>query len=67
MVYTELDTMSNEGLGYFDPRPWHDDLPHRPKVWEDVKDGTNLWGFTPPKEFTAGTSGEALAIGGQPD
>ena len=22
-------------LGYFDPRPWHEDLPQRPKVWDD--------------------------------
>ena len=43
-VYTEAGYHVQRGaLGYFDPRPWHDDLPHRPKEWEDVPNGTNLW------------------------
>jgi len=32
-LYTELDQMKDEALGYFDPRPWHQDQPQRPKVW----------------------------------
>ena len=31
-------------LGYFDPRPWHQDRPQKPKVWP--KDTLrNYWGF----------------------
>ena len=42
--FCEMDQMKDEALGYFDPRPWHQDRPQRPKVW-----GTdtlrNYWGF----------------------
>jgi hypothetical protein len=27
--------MHDEELGYFEPRPWHQDRPQRPKVWGD--------------------------------
>ena len=44
--YIELDQMKDEELGYFDPRPWHRDLPQRPKVWEN---GTSqIWGMRKP-------------------
>jgi hypothetical protein len=35
--------MHDEELGFFEPRPWHQDRPQRPKVWGD---GTlsNWWG-----------------------
>ena len=43
-LYCEMDQMSNEALGYFDPRPWHQDRPQYPKVWP--KDTLrNYWGF----------------------
>jgi catechol-2,3-dioxygenase len=32
-VYTEMDIMPDEELGYFAPRPWHQDRPQYPKVW----------------------------------
>ena len=32
-MFTELDRMSSEESGCFDPRPWHKDRPQRPKVW----------------------------------
>ena len=42
--YCEMDQMKDEALGYFDPRPWHQDRPQRPKVWP--KDTMrNYWGF----------------------
>jgi catechol 2,3-dioxygenase-like lactoylglutathione lyase family enzyme len=42
-LFTELDQMKDEELGYFDPRPWHQDRPQRPKVWgPDTL--TNYWG-----------------------
>jgi len=41
--FTDLDQMHDEELGFFEPRPWHQDRPQRPKVWGD---GTlsNWWG-----------------------
>ena len=43
--YAELDQMKDETLGYFEPRPWHHDLPQRPKVWQkDARCG----GWGPP-------------------
>ena len=32
-LFAELDQMKDEALGYFDPRPWHEDRPQRPKQW----------------------------------
>jgi hypothetical protein len=39
-----MDQMKDEALGYFDPRPWHQDRPQRPKVWgpDTLR---NYWGF----------------------
>jgi catechol 2,3-dioxygenase-like lactoylglutathione lyase family enzyme len=43
-LYCEMDQMTNEALGYFDPRPWHQDRPQLPKTWPE---GTlrSYWGF----------------------
>jgi len=43
-LFCEMDQMKDEALGYFDPRPWHQDRPQRPKVWpkETLR---NYWGF----------------------
>jgi catechol 2,3-dioxygenase-like lactoylglutathione lyase family enzyme len=42
--FCEMDLLKDEALGYFDPRPWHQDRPQRPKVWprETLR---NYWGF----------------------
>lgn len=49
-MFTELDTMSNEENGYFDPRPWHKDSPQRPKVWDPAIVRTrNYWGLSKPE------------------
>jgi catechol-2,3-dioxygenase len=48
--FTELDRISQEELGYFDPRPYHRDNPQRPKVWKLGPD-TDIWGSPPPPEF----------------
>jgi catechol 2,3-dioxygenase-like lactoylglutathione lyase family enzyme len=42
-LFTEMDQMKDEELGYFDPRPWHQDRPQRPKVW-GPETLTNYWG-----------------------
>ncbi len=49
-LFCEMDQMKDETLGYFDPRPWHQDRPQRPKVWPK---GTlrNYWGFASEGTF----------------
>jgi catechol-2,3-dioxygenase len=43
-LYCEMDQMKDEALGFFDPRPWHQDRPQYPKTWP--KDTLrNYWGF----------------------
>jgi catechol 2,3-dioxygenase-like lactoylglutathione lyase family enzyme len=51
--YTELDRMTDEELGYFDPRPWHVDQPQRPKVW-DPASASLVWGPPPTPDFMRG-------------
>jgi catechol 2,3-dioxygenase-like lactoylglutathione lyase family enzyme len=43
-MYCEMDMMLCEELGYFEPRPWHQDRPQRPKVWPADTLRSN-WGF----------------------
>jgi catechol 2,3-dioxygenase-like lactoylglutathione lyase family enzyme len=42
--FAELDQMKDEELGYWEPRPWHEERPLRPKTWPK---GTlrSQWGF----------------------
>jgi catechol 2,3-dioxygenase-like lactoylglutathione lyase family enzyme len=49
-LYTELDKMSVEELGYFDPQPWHRDKPQFPKVWDPALP-SNVWGPPIPDGF----------------
>ena len=49
-MFTELDKMLDEKLGYFEPRPWHRDHPQVPKVWQTMP--TDLWGPPPTSEYT---------------
>ena len=58
----ELDRMSNEGLGYFDPRPYHEDRPQYPKAW-NPKDAARVWGtFPPPERLNVGISDAAAKL-----
>jgi catechol 2,3-dioxygenase-like lactoylglutathione lyase family enzyme len=43
-LFAEMDLMKDEELGYWEPRPWHEEKPLRPKVWGK---GTlrSAWGF----------------------
>jgi catechol-2,3-dioxygenase len=50
-LFTELDQMPDESLGYYAPRPWHRDNPQRPKVWQKGPQSANLWGPPPPDEM----------------
>ncbi len=43
-IYCEMDLMKDEALGYFEPRPWHEEFPLRPRMWpEDT--WRSAWGF----------------------
>src|SRR5262249_8904923 len=35
--FTDIDLTYDEELGYFEPRPWHQDRPQRPKVWATTR------------------------------
>ncbi len=48
-MFTELDKMLDEDLGYFEPRPWHRDHPQVPKVWKSFP--TDIWGSPPSAEY----------------
>ena len=41
--FCDMDQMFDEDLGFFEPRPWHQDRPQRPKVWSD-ETPSNWWG-----------------------
>ncbi|MGW3149512.1 VOC family protein [Streptomyces sp. NPDC001177] len=43
-LFTQLDTMTDEAKGYFEPRPWHTDFPQYPKTWEADLIAINSWG-----------------------
>lgn len=49
-LFHDLDRMTDEELGYFDPRPWHRDRPQRPKVWVGLP--RDVWGMPPSPECT---------------
>ncbi len=38
--YTDMDVYLSD-VGYFEPRPWHDHLPQRPRVWSP--ENMNAW------------------------
>ena len=46
-LFTQLDRMSDERQGYFDPRPWHEFQPQRPRVWTEAD--RRRGGLTPPR------------------
>jgi hypothetical protein len=50
-LFTELDQINDEELGYFEPRPWHKDRPQKPKVWAKDPSASNIWGIMPPSDF----------------
>ena len=41
--YAEMDQMKDEALGYYEPRPWHEDRPQRPKDWLGHNSPRNKW------------------------
>ncbi len=49
--FAELDQMLDEDLGFFDPRPWHEDQPQRPKVWTRSNRANAGWGPPPSADW----------------
>ncbi len=43
-LFTEMDQMKDETLGYFDPRPWHQEIPLYPKA-HGPETLRNYWGY----------------------
>ena len=43
-LFTQLDIMHDEAKGYWEPRPWHESYPLRPKTWEVDLATVNIWG-----------------------
>ena len=43
-IFTEMDQMKDEDLGYFDPRPWHQEFPLYPKL-HGPETLRNYWGY----------------------
>ncbi len=61
--FCEMDQMHDEELGFFEPRPWHQDRPQRPKVWGDDT-LSNWWGpmsHSPNRTNAAATKPSAAA------
>ena len=42
-LYAEMDQMLDEELGYFDPKPWHEFRPQRPRAWGPHDSPRNKW------------------------
>jgi catechol 2,3-dioxygenase-like lactoylglutathione lyase family enzyme len=42
-LYAELDQIKDETLGFYEPRPWHQEQPQRPRAWGD-EFSKNYWG-----------------------
>ncbi|MEZ5764431.1 MAG: VOC family protein [Xanthobacteraceae bacterium] len=42
-LYAEMDQMNDEELGYYEPKPWHEDRPQRPKDWLGQSAPRNKW------------------------
>lgn len=49
-LFTELDRMSDEALGYFDPKPWHANRPQYPRTWPK-NERRDIWGPQIPQDF----------------
>lgn len=49
-LFAQLDVI-DQRLGQFEPRPWHEDNPQRPKVWKPGPSSANSWGVPPPDNF----------------
>lgn len=54
-LFAEMDLMKDEELGYWEPRPWHEERPLRPKTWPK-ETWRSQWGFGSFGEFPGYTT-----------
>jgi catechol-2,3-dioxygenase len=47
-LFTEIDLIFDESDEHFEPRPWHEEFPQRPKVWDPAPGAANTWGIIEP-------------------
>ncbi|MEM7347358.1 MAG: VOC family protein, partial [Chloroflexota bacterium] len=50
-LFAELDLMLDEALGYFEPKPYHEEFPQRPKHWDLTPQAPNKYQIMPPEGF----------------
>lgn len=48
-LFTQLDQMPDETLGFWQPQPWHTEFPSAPKTWEADAMAQNSWGPLNPR------------------
>lgn len=48
-LFTELDVVHDESTGHWEPRPWHEEFPQGPRVWEPSVAAANTWGPINPE------------------
>ncbi|MGH7910914.1 MAG: VOC family protein [Candidatus Dormibacteraceae bacterium] len=48
-VFTEIDLMLDEEGHHWEPRPWHEEFPMGPKVWQPAPEAANNWGPFDPE------------------
>jgi catechol-2,3-dioxygenase len=48
-LFTEIDLIYDDETGYFEPRPWHEEWPQGPKVWDPAPGAANKWGIINPE------------------
>ncbi len=59
-LFCDMDVISDEELGYFEPRPWHKDKPQKPKVWSPSM-SRDIWGLPSSPEFRRPTGQKAAS------
>jgi catechol 2,3-dioxygenase-like lactoylglutathione lyase family enzyme len=50
-LFTELDRINDEDLGWWEPRRVHQESPQKGKIWTDIPLAANMWGPPPPEGF----------------
>jgi len=62
-IFTEMDQMKDEDLGYFDPRPWHQEFPLYPKT-HGPETLRNYWGYGSERVIPGYQTNELPQYGG---
>ena len=62
-IFTEMDQIKDEALGYFDPRPWHQEFPLYPKM-HGPETLRNYWGYGSERVIQGYQTNEAAIAAG---